>query len=270
MHHETIGRLALPFLLSVASAALADETENVVSGSVVSGWTQQSGQIIAAIKLDLEPGWKTYWRAPGDAGIPPQISWRGSRNLAKAEAQWPTPVVFDQNGMTSIGYQQDVLIPLVLQPKNGNRDITLKAKMNIGVCKEICIPATLNLNAKIERSSRAIVPEIAAALVDRPYSAQEAKLSSAKCNISATEHGLQVEAELTLPHTGGREFGVVETDNPEIWVSEAEALRTGAVLRLTSEFIHIEEKPFLLQREGLRFTILGSKYAVDVQGCEAG
>ena len=68
-----------------------------VSVEVLQGWELADGRRVAAIKLSLEDGWKTYWRAPGDSGIPPLFSWKGARNIGQMQITWPQPkVVYDR------------------------------------------------------------------------------------------------------------------------------------------------------------------------------
>ena len=81
---------------------------------------------------------------------------------------------------------------------------------------------------------------------------------------------MKVDARIKMPSSGGREFSVIETDNPMLWVTEATTRRSGNTLHVSSEVIHVESQAFLLNRSGLRITVLGGKYAVDIQGCSAG
>ena len=68
------------------------------------GWQMQNGHHMAGLSLQLAPDWKTYWRAPGEAGIPPLFDWSGSTNVQSVRVHWPSPVVFHLNGMQTIGY----------------------------------------------------------------------------------------------------------------------------------------------------------------------
>lgn len=259
----------LPLALAALTALPAQAQswiDDVVRIEVLDGGLDANGTHRAGIKLTLEDGWKTYWRAPGDAGIPPEFSWRGSRNVAATQIYWPTPKVFDQNGMRSVGYEHELVLPIDVTPTQDGTRVRLKGKVELGVCKDVCIPSTLSFDHILDPDAKQH-PAILAARTDRPYSAREAGVSSATCVISPTRDGMKIEAHIRMPHTGGAEFTVTETGNPQIWVSETAVNRQGDTLIATSELVHASARSFALDRSKLRFTVLGDKRAVDIRGC---
>ncbi|WP_323765643.1 protein-disulfide reductase DsbD domain-containing protein [Marinovum sp.] len=260
---------------ALAQSPVADLTRSditrgeVARAALIPGWRQADGSHVAGLLIDLAPGWKTYWRSPGDAGIPPRFDWAGSRNVAGLRTLWPTPKAMDQNGMTSIGYPGDVVIPLVIRPDSAGRPITLTGRMELGVCKEVCVPAEVRFSASLTPGG-ARDPRLVAALVDRPLTTREARVGRVTCRIAPIKGGVALTADIAMPSAGGREYVVVETANPAIWVAEAQTRRTGPVLTARTEMQHVEGAPFALDRAGLRFTVLGSSHAVDIRGCVAG
>ena len=72
---------------------------------------------VSGIQLRMDPGWKTYWRNPGDSGMPPEFDWTGSKNLKSAEVLYPAPRRFDDAGGVAVGYGEDVLFPVKLMPE---------------------------------------------------------------------------------------------------------------------------------------------------------
>ena len=141
----------------------------------------------------MKPGWKIYWRSPGDAGFPPLPNWAGSENLASASLAWPAPKRFSVLGMETLGYTDEVVLPLTAVPLEPGKPVTLRAKLRYLTCKEICVPyekkLSLRLPAGPEFSSReeavirrfaALVPRagptpqltIAAVAVDGPPGAE--------------------------------------------------------------------------------------------------
>lgn len=250
--------------------AAQDSFEMPIKGEVLPGWQRADGTRIAGLRLQLAPGWKTYWRAPGDAGIPPQFDWSGSRNLHSVGINWPAPRVFLTAGMQTVGYTGDVVLPITLGPRSAGAPITLSATLDIGVCSDICIPHRMTLNAVIDDANTTPTPAIAAALATRPYSAKEAGVRGATCALSATEDGLQIKAVLNLPSTGGDEVVIIEPGPANLWMSETETTRSGRQLTAVGEMMRSDGGPVAIDRSGVIITVLGEKHAVEIKGCTPG
>ena len=258
--------------LALALPVFADEpADDIVTMHLLPGWRSANGTHTAGLKLILAPGWKTYWRAPGDAGIPPVFDWSGSKNLKAANVQWPRPVVFTQSGMRSIGYIDSVVLPIKLKPRQSKTPITLSARIDIGICNDICVPKTIRFTAKLNPGSAARDPQIIAALTDRPLHADEGGAAHLGCRISPAGKGsVQLQAKIKAPHQGGTEHVAVETNNPLLWVAEPKVTRSGNTLSITTQIEHVEGVPFMVSRDGIRMTILGTSRAVELAGCPAG
>ncbi|MHA7873767.1 protein-disulfide reductase DsbD domain-containing protein [Roseivivax sp.] len=259
---------AAALALTVTPApAPAEELDAVVAAELRPGWRRADGTHIAALHLKLAPGWKTYWRAPGDAGIPPEFGWRGSDNLGGVSVIWPRPEVFDQAGMRSIGYETELVLPLAVRPA-GPGDVRLAGDMQLGVCKDICMPHELRFSGLLPAGQGARDPAIVAALADRPFSAEEVGVGGVSCSIAPREgDGLRLEARIEMPPAGREEETVVETGNPYLWVAEPATRREGGTLIAATEIRHMEQKPFALDRSALTFTVLGQSHAVEIAGC---
>jgi suppressor for copper-sensitivity B len=91
-------------------------------------------------QVDLAPGWKTYWRAPGEAGLPPRFDWSGSGNVAAVDVAWPTPERMTAYGFDSIVYDENVVLPITVRLSDPGQSVSLQLKVNYMVCEEICIP----------------------------------------------------------------------------------------------------------------------------------
>jgi len=255
---------------ALAGPAVSDNSvSNLVRVDVLDGGMTADGTYIAALRLTLKDGWKTYWRAPGDAGIPPQFSWRGSRNVAAMNITWPAPQVFDQNGYQSIGYKDVLILPLEITPQNPVKPVRLQGEMEFGICKDVCVPGELDIAHDVDRDA-ARNPAIVAALAQRPFSAREAGVRAATCRLSPTSDGIRVEAHIAMPSAGGTEVAVIEPGNPQVWASHTDTSRNGNTLVASSELIHSNGGVFALDRSQIRITVLGRNHAVDIRGCTAG
>ncbi|HMK81087.1 MAG TPA: protein-disulfide reductase DsbD domain-containing protein [Xanthobacteraceae bacterium] len=95
----------------------------------------------AGIEIRLAPGWKTYWRYPGDSGVPPRFDFTGSRNLKSASVRYPAPHRLLDEGGTSIGYKGDVVFPIDVVPQDASQPVVLKLKIEYALCEKICVPA---------------------------------------------------------------------------------------------------------------------------------
>jgi len=105
--------------------------------------------LMAGIHVRLDPGWKTYWRSPGDAGLPPSFDWTGSANLKSARVLWPAPQRFVDPFGSSIGYHDEVVFPVMVEAADAGRPVSLSVKFDYAVCKDICVPAHATLGLKL-------------------------------------------------------------------------------------------------------------------------
>lgn len=101
--------------------------------------------IPAALEVRLDPGWKTYWRSPGDAGLPPRLDWAGSANLGDAALDYPTPHRITTLGIETVGYEGDVAFPVRLTPALPGQPLGLALAADLLVCSELCVPQRLML-----------------------------------------------------------------------------------------------------------------------------
>jgi DsbC/DsbD-like thiol-disulfide interchange protein len=123
------------------------------------------------VEIKLTRGWHTYWRYPGDAGVPPRFDWSGSENVAAVEVLWPAPVrIPDGSGGASIGYLDEVLFPLRIRAADASRPMRLRLTIDYAVCERICIPASARAQLGIEAGAVGSVPRLqeAEARVPRP------------------------------------------------------------------------------------------------------
>lgn len=101
------------------------------------------------VEITLKPGWKTYWRAPGDAGLPARFDWSGSENLATAEVRWPAPHRFTLFGLETFGYSEQVIFPVSVQPMQMSQPLVVRLGLDILVCSDLCIPQRFDLTLSL-------------------------------------------------------------------------------------------------------------------------
>lgn len=138
-------------------------------------WKGGEAHYLAGLEVALDDGWKTYWRMPGDSGVPPVLSWAGSTNLDKATLLYPAPVRMKEAGGEAIGYRGTVLLPIAIAPKETDTPVSLKLSLEFGICREICIPATQAFTLELSPGKAGtLAPSLSAALdrVPRPHHAR--------------------------------------------------------------------------------------------------
>jgi DsbC/DsbD-like thiol-disulfide interchange protein len=132
----------------------------------------------AGFQVELSPGAITYWRDPGEAGVPPAFDFSGSVNLAHAEVDFPAPKrIAEPDGGEAFGYERGVVFPVRVAAADPSRPVTLALKANYAVCEKICLPARATLSLALPRGvSTPFADEIAAARALIPKPADSAAL----------------------------------------------------------------------------------------------
>ena len=99
------------------------------------------GRRFAGLVVDLDDGWKTYWRMPGEAGIPPDFNWSASRNVQAIKVLYPLPHRLANASGETVGYEHKVVFPVMVTPVDDAQPVDLALDLFFAVCKDICIPA---------------------------------------------------------------------------------------------------------------------------------
>lgn len=231
----------------------------LVDARLLPGWTDEAGNRIAALELVLEPGWKTYWRSPGDSGLPPSFAWDGSDNLAEVVFHWPAPEAINSGGAQELGYHEHLVLPFTASPADAALPLTLQSQIELGLCENICVPAQLDLSAPPPGP----MPDsrIKAAMAETPRLVEDLP----ECRIEAIADGLRVE--MALP-ANAPELAAIEVEGkPDLWVSGAEIEMRANGPVAVAEMVGPEAAPFPLDPSALRLTVVSADDAVESFGC---
>jgi len=138
----------------------------------------------AGIEIKLQPGWHTYWRYPGDSGVPPRFTFPGSDNLAAAKISFPAPHAFTDEAGTTIGYMGSVILPLRVIPRQKDKPVTLRVKAEYAVCEKLCVPVEAKLELTIPPTGDAdnSALDAAQAQVPKSVSAAQAGLTAKRAS----------------------------------------------------------------------------------------
>ena len=260
--------LFLALLLSWPSVAAAQikwrTTDEVISVSLLQGWRGADGMHYAALAFTLAPGWKTYWRSPGAAGIAPMFSWTGSKNMETVTLHWPVPKVVTTAGQPSLGFDTDFVLPFKIMSNESESDILLRMKIDLGVCRDICLPAKVKLTGTLPADTKKPDPKIKTALKDRPRLGR----GTIKCDFSPVQNGLRLTAQIPAAQARAP-FVAVEMAGAHgrIWIADASTqIRKGSIFATTD--LLTKSGGISLNRAAFRFTVVEPGRATEYFGCD--
>ena len=175
MARATFAALTLLVSLGAAEAQRTPQAAAAIPPATIalvdSGQTK-NGARMAGLTIDLQPEFKTYWRTPGDSGLPPVFDWARSKNVKQVDVLWPVPHRFDDQAGSSIGYDGQVTLPIAVKLADPSQEAVLALTLSFGVCKTICIPVKSEAQMRLppgERSTSATAAiQNALALVPTP------------------------------------------------------------------------------------------------------
>jgi DsbC/DsbD-like thiol-disulfide interchange protein len=186
--------------LGVAKAATSDWATNEGGRMrLIALPADSGGHIRAALQIEPNPGWITYWREPGESGIPPQISTKPESAAAITRIAYPTPKQINLGTIREIGYDTATALPIDFEFADGRRQGTLAITSFIGLCKQVCIPfqadfsLPLSYDGKPEVAEKAAIAAADASLPERPST----DFSVGQHQLSAD--GKALSLQLTLP-----------------------------------------------------------------------
>jgi DsbC/DsbD-like thiol-disulfide interchange protein len=115
----------------------------------------------AGIAVKLAAGWKTYWRYPGDSGIPPRFNFSRSENIQTVDVLWPAPHRFSDPGGQSIGYKDGIIFPLHIIPREPAKPVRLRLELEYAVCEKLCVPAVAKVELALDAGASSHDGELA-------------------------------------------------------------------------------------------------------------
>lgn len=137
---------------------------------------RENQKLYVGVEIAMPVGWKTYWRTPGESGVPPTFDWSKSKNLAAAKVYYPAPVRLVDKGGDAIGYHDGVVFPVEITPKDAEKLVKLDLAISYGVCQDICIPVDATVMLEIPAAAVDPLPKgIASALAGIPRGKNVAK-----------------------------------------------------------------------------------------------
>ncbi len=254
-----------------APAKAGSDFDGVSRLTLLPGWLRNDGFYVAAVQIELAPGWKTYWRSPGSNGIPPIFDWAGSENLAQVGYFWPSPRLLDADGILTIGYEDRLLLPVLLKLDQQDAPVSLRLNLDYGVCDDVCLPARDDAVLTADVGSVHNKDAIEAAISQRSKPATNFGLTASECRLTPDGDSFLLDARFDFDgDLAAHRLVIVETGSDLIWASDTDQDHQGRMLQVEADLHYFGEGAMTLDRSALRFTLLNDGESVEIRGCSGG
>lgn len=219
--------------------------------SLLDGGEGADGRLLAGLSMNLASGVKTYWRMPGDSGLPPIFDFSASRNVERVEIAWPVPSRLPDADGTILGYQDRVIFPLLVTPKDPKQPVSLTLTIDFGLCDTLCVPAKATLTRSLA-SGGAARSSIESFLARAPK--KTGLNGTASPSVMTVEAKTKTPAALVLSVRSSSPLQDVIIEGPETWYFGQPTITRGedGVYRVMA---HVEQKPSSATFGGLDLTI---------------
>jgi DsbC/DsbD-like thiol-disulfide interchange protein len=192
IHRSFYAGLAACAIGAIAGTAALAADESPWSNDVRSGVRLIAGAngkddvvLRGGIEIKMQPGWKTYWRYPGDSGVPPRFDFSGSENLKDARVLFPAPHLFTDETGHSLGYKNSAIFPLVIAPQQPGKPVHLRMKIEYAVCEKLCVPAEGSAELTLGSGTGARNADLSAAEAHVPKAVTAAQIGLTAKRVSA-------------------------------------------------------------------------------------
>ena len=218
------------------------------------------GLRLAGIAVTLDPNFITYWRTPGDAGVPPAFDFTGSTNVKAARIEYPAPHKFDEAGAEAFGYSDGVIFPLLITPQDPAQPIALDLAFDYAVCANVCLPAKAHLRAALDGPPSSEAGLVRGALAEVPQAREVGGAEPLRIDRVTPEGNGGFTVEATTPDAGATLFA----ESPDGWFFKASAGSPRPNGRVAFSVILLDKPSGTLPTTPLRLTLVGSSGSIEV------
>ncbi len=223
---------------------------------------ENGGRWQAGLQIKLPGNWKTYWKVPGDAGIPPDFDWSGSENLHAVEVFWPTPRRYRDQAGESIGYKHDVVFPITVTPSKVAQPVHLRLKLFYAACDDICVPGQAELAIQLSNrggrpSDIALIDEFVAKVPMPTH--QRLKVHQA----SLAADGVKPSLEVSVSGVEPGEDADIFVSGPELaYFRQPELIGATSGLRTYRLIVDGADQPNALKDQDLEIVVTTADAAI--------
>ncbi|MDJ1157864.1 protein-disulfide reductase DsbD family protein [Chelatococcus sp. SYSU_G07232] len=264
--------LGLAFAIPLAQADIG--TSGSAAGQrstvrILADGRGDSGAYRAGVAIALEPGFKTYWRNPGDSGVPPTFDWTGSDNVASVTVRYPAPERFFDGVGYTVGYKGDVVFPISIVPRDAAAPARLALKLDYAVCEKLCIPTQAKLTHVLPAAGDAAASGVlrsAEARVPQPAKLGATVQGLALSRVALRSDGASAELTAEIAASDGGAIRDLFVEGPDGWYFGKPEIR-GEPGGPQTVRVPIEERPKAAGTARLPFvlTLVGNTAAIEVR-----
>src|SRR5262245_64781596 len=258
--------LAMPMAIPAhaADASGWDKDMHSAVRLIAAGAPRDGGSLRAGIEIRLDAGWKTYWRYPGDSGVPPRFNFSGSENVKNVIVRWPAPHRFSDDGGQSIGYKERLVLPLSIEPQNAGKPVKLHVELDYAVCEKLCVPAQGKAELDVTRERTPHDAAVAAAEAQVPQRRAVGDKSSFAIRAVRREALGRIAVDVAAP--AGADVDLFAEGPTDAWALPLPAPAAGAPTGLKRFTVVLDGLPPGATAAGaaLTFTAVAGNAAIEV------
>jgi DsbC/DsbD-like thiol-disulfide interchange protein len=272
IHRSFYAALAACAIGAIAGTAALAADESPWSNDIRSGVRLIAGAsgkddvaLRAGIEIKMQPGWKTYWRYPGDSGVPPRFDFSGSENLKDVRVLFPAPHLFTDETGHSLGYKNSAIFPLVIAPQQPGKPVRLRMKIEYAVCEKLCVPAEGSAELTLGSGTSARNADLGAAEAHVPKTVPAAQIGLTAKRVSAAAKP-KVTVDLAAPAGQAVEL-FVEGPTPD-WALPIPTPAQGATTGHARFVFELDGLPRGVDPKGnfdLTFTVVTGERALEIK-----
>ena len=261
--------LKLPTLILglLISSSLVAHSNGFVSAKITDGLILKDQKHIFGLEINLEKNWKTYWRLPGKIGLKPIFNFNKSENIKIAEIIWPTPIIFGDPSLWSIGYKDGVTLPIKITPIDNSKPIKLEIEAYIGICEDVCIPYAFDISHSVVIGQNQDNHKILGAILSAPIKSNETGVQLPQCVIRNDELTLKFNQKSVNSGLENIELFVIEVGSSVFFINSKKSYTFNDRIVASTEKDLKQELPKVLSRDKIRTTIIGSNQSLEFVGC---
>ena len=254
---------ALLFFIMSTSIATGDGLKKI---EILEGWKKSDGSIVYGLKISLNEGWKTYWHTPGPFGFEPQFDFEGSLNIISLNVLWPSPKIFGSSSFETIGYENEVILPIAIKAEVDSDPINLKIKGSIGICYDVCIPIEFEAQSGLKIISKEINTDLLAALANLPLSPSDLGKKNARCSITFSPTGFKIGADIPyLEKASSSIFFSIMDYRSELSIEQPKLYNPGKTLYAVGEWR--DKTNLKINGDLITITQLDEGQVIEQKGC---